>query len=1188
MIFISQLLQLRNRKNSERGLTLTELLVAMGLLVLVAGVALAILLSTTSASSRFGQNTANQTEVANAINIINRDISAATSIDDGSNSAIELFSNEDSKSYTVKIFGYNPSKADKGLPSGFTVNTGNLPTFPAIIEQRQEFGSSTMTQNVLVPGWVSSNQSTPLFTYYDSKDAQLQPEVNGQIKQGITASAARVEFFISAKVSDRSSNIELAGSATVHSVGNQVTGAGVVGLPPVPIAPVLRGTLAEGERTAHLTWEVTGGSTSYTLYRKVNGSPYEVRAIISDPDTKKFDDSQNIEWGNIYTYYIVAFGSGGASANSNFVSLTVVPDKVTIVNINSKADLTPQVQPNAGASTINPVNGYPYTVARNLTNQITWQPVNGATGYYVFKDGSTTPLPNTPVGNNVNSIQDINTGYGQKHSYTVEAFNEGTNCTGVCDGKLSDPVSLISPPTSPSITSSNGEIRNRDSVPFNSIFINNPGSAYSDVNVQLYRSVAQGAASSCDNMDAVNDSGLTNNNGSRSNNYVSFGQGACYGVKAYNDAGYSPMSNTSREYQAPSTFGFQNVNSTAGLNDSANGYLYTVARDNTNQLSWNESYGAEGYEIYRSNGDYITYVGADVHSWRENASNGNVRGYFIRAYVDWNDPAGNKRKVTDTSIVTLVSPPTAPQISAVANDDSTASKSTNYVYVNNYGVNTARVTIYRAQQAASNPQCTTNSALTNSADGTNGDGNADWGSSTCYQARAYNDAGASPLSNTATANQLPGKFGFNSWQNTRNYLASYAEGFIGLTNSSNNNNDGSSSRRNQSLSYSLGWGASLGSSRYNLIYGYKNDNNATRNDWSGNGYSVCGGANSGIMNSLMPSSSVDNTQCFLDDDPARKITSYQTSNLSPGSYYRAVAVAVGNNGTRRGSSTEFATSPTIPKFTSVYSYKRQVDNAGPNGSSYMARVANVSLATTFGSATSIRTYFDWNDRPTTEGSGVASPTWYSRSAAQGSNEYLTVRTSGHTGTEASLNRSPNSCRQVAQNYCDVFNTTYDANGDANTGTDLTSKYNSNRFSAYPNNSGPPPRYQWGNADSLQTTGGAQTYLNASRYNYAGYSDLIQWEGGISESNCYYRACNPNDTDVTAGSNSGPWAGYSYNEYVPKGSANHAYYFMSGAQDISPNSDLQGNPPSIATRTYATSSASTSDGSLPANNSASND
>lgn len=1188
MIFLSSLLQLRNRKDSERGLTLTELLVAMGLLVLVAGVALAILLSTTSSSTRFGQNTANQTEVANAINIINRDISTARFIDNGGDSAISLRSNEDSKVYVVKIFGYDPSKADKGLPQGFDVNTGNLPTFPAIIEQRQALGAATMTQNVLVPGWKSSNQSTPLFTYYDTKDSQLQVEANGKIAANSADSAARVEFFISAKVSDRSSNIELAGSATLHSLGAQGLAGAVPGLPPVPIAPVLRGTLAEGERVAHLTWEVTGGATSYTLYRKTNGGPYEVRAIISDPDTKKFDDSQNIDWGNIYTYYIVAFGSGGASANSNSVPLTVVPDKVKIVNINSKAELTPQVQPNAGASTTNPVDGYPYTVARNLTNQITWQPVNGATGYYVFKDGSTTPMPNTPVGSGVNSIQDTATTYGQQHTYRVEAFNEGTNCTGVCDGTVSDPVTLISPPTAPSITSSNAEVRNRDSAPFNSVFINNPASAYSNVNIQLYRSVAQGVAASCNSMDEVGNSGLTNTNGSRSNNYVSFGQGACYGVKGYNDAGYSPMSNTTREYQAPSSFGFQNVNSTAGLNDSANGYLYTVARDNTNQLSWNESYGAEGYEIYRGDGTYITTVDSGTRSWRESASNGDTREYFIRAYVDWNDPNGNVRKTTDTSTVRLVSPPTTPQISAVANDDSTASKSANYVYVNNYGQNAARVTIYRTQQAASNPQCTTNTALTTNAGGTNGDGNADWGSSTCYVAQAFNDAGSSGLSNTATADQLPGKFGFDSWQNTRNYLATYSEGF-GLINASDNNDDLATPSRNQSLSYTLGWSSSLGSNKYNMIYGYKKDNNSTRNDWANNGYSACSAANNGIVNSLMPSSVVDNTNCFFDDNERRTATSLKTSNLAPGSYYRAVAIAVGNNGTRRGASTEFATTPTIPKFTSSYSYKRQVDNAGPNGSAYMARVANVSLATTFGSATSVRAFYSWNDTETRENSGVASPNWFSRSAAQNTNEYLTVRTSGHTGTQTSYNKNTTLCRQVTDNYCDVFNTNYDGNGDADTSRgDLTNRYNTNRFGAYPTNSNPPPRYQWGNGDTIYATGGAQTYLSAPTYNYSGYSDQIQWEGGISESNCYYLACNPNNTDVTAGNASGPWAGYSYNEYVPKGNPNHAYYFMSGAQDISPNPSTQGNPPAAATRTYATGSASTSDGSLPANNVASND
>src|SRR5579875_3241441 len=142
MELMNSLKRASSRIKSERGLTLTELLVAMTIFVIIAGVSLTILFTSNQSVDRFGQTTTTQAELSNAINTINRDISASSRVTYASNWAIQMSSTEDGIGYTNSIFYYEPGMT---MPTGFTINTSNLPGYPAIIEQRQKIGDSNVT-----------------------------------------------------------------------------------------------------------------------------------------------------------------------------------------------------------------------------------------------------------------------------------------------------------------------------------------------------------------------------------------------------------------------------------------------------------------------------------------------------------------------------------------------------------------------------------------------------------------------------------------------------------------------------------------------------------------------------------------------------------------------------------------------------------------------------------------------------------------------------------------------------------------------------------------------------------------------------------------------------------------------------------------------------------------------------------
>lgn len=291
---------------------------------------------------------------------------------------------------------------------------------------------------------------------------------------------------------------------------------------------------------------------------------------------------------------------------------------------------------------------------------------------------------------------------------------------------------------------------------------------------------------------------------------LEWGADYSYSVVANDFRGPSADSNTVTMRVTPEPSAFINsTNKKAEISTTTGGSTTynTVARNLNNGLAWKKSAGANNrYSIYQNTNDTSknTTTGYSIPAGMDNTTNSNAvhtaRNYgFITSYkvrasnptVTLNNPDGSV-KITggaakDSAVVSLVSPPIAPIVSAtdysdlrVPSGDSvnnwTGKNPQNWVTVNNHGTikNATSVNFWK-----NNKDAYVTTAKTASVDYAQGqlwkggipatEANKGWGSTLYYYATASNDAGSSPNSNRAKVEQYPGPYAITKLDNTEGY-----------------------------------------------------------------------------------------------------------------------------------------------------------------------------------------------------------------------------------------------------------------------------------------------------------------------------------------------------------------------------------------------------------------------------------
>lgn len=543
----------KKRKSTEQGMSLAEILVSVGLIVLLGAAITTTAITLSSSTSDFTKASVTQHEAQETISEMTRDISAATNITTAQDYRISLETQEDNTKYEVSYFYWNPdNSAYVSIPTG--VITGDLPDFPAIMQWRKEKGASTGKLSVAAPGYSVFQQNRTLFTYYDQANAtMITPVASTKLSE-----IKRVDFGFSLKVEDRPARIELASGATPRYTAAEPSTSGSQTASKVDgcVAPQLLPTTTITPRTkfATINWVPVVGANTYTIYRENDNQETNpmVVAVINDYNVTSYVD-ETVKWGETYRYYMVSGCTIGTSPNGDGMTFTVTPDQPAFVNINTKKDVTDIQQNTTETGTTNPAKDKVYTVARGLTNQLSWTKMNGALGYIIYRSG----VQIARVGPDTTSYQDYGRSFGDATPYTVVAFNVGSNGSGGASA-ASNPQTLISPPAKSTIIVAKPDT-STDSTNTNNV-ITIATRASNTTGYQVYKTSTSAASADCANVSRDKNLDFTTNS---KTDVVEWGTHSCYVLIGYNDAGVGEFSDNIEAKQKPGKFSVYSLSSTS-------------------------------------------------------------------------------------------------------------------------------------------------------------------------------------------------------------------------------------------------------------------------------------------------------------------------------------------------------------------------------------------------------------------------------------------------------------------------------------------------------------------------------------------------------------------------------------------------------------------------------------------------
>ena len=212
----------------------------------------------------------------------------------------------------------------------------------------------------------------------------------------------------------------------------------------------------------NLSWNASTNATSYTIYRSPSSSPFPISTILTS-----YSDTAAIVSTN-YSYYVIAYGPGGASTPSNSVPVTTgycTPSTPSITSLTTTCESNSPVN-NISWSDSTTFNTLSYEIYRNTNAAIPGIPIKTI--------ASASPEFSSRTWKDTLSLSLSTTYY-----YWIKAKGP-TGDSGYSSLKSVDTYSCITPPT-PSLSSN---LFCQDNLPYTTLSWTPSADAYS---YNLYR-----------------------------------------------------------------------------------------------------------------------------------------------------------------------------------------------------------------------------------------------------------------------------------------------------------------------------------------------------------------------------------------------------------------------------------------------------------------------------------------------------------------------------------------------------------------------------------------------------------------------------------------------------------------------------------------------------------------------------
>lgn len=395
----------RHHGRNDRGHSMVEVLVTVGLLVLVTGIVYGVINQTQQVTRTGSAAAFSQTQMNDAVSRFSRDVSVAKRIAVATPSTLALESVSSAGCRFTEYLigdGDNDGTADdlisrNKVDTVCVANRTTLATDPTV----KKIMIVKNLKDALLPG-------VTVFRYFDLTDKPLATVTD-------PSQVGRVEIDVAADVQGRTSPVRLTTSAAPRT-GTMPVGSGTANALPPPAASSDVTDSYSCAATQVVSWSRPPGATGYAV--TVDGSAF---AFPGDNDPAITSVSVPVSPGQTRNVSVSTKGVGGTSTPSNAV----------VVRCPGAPTLTGTTIARDGDGYVN-------------DNRLTWTAVSGAANYIVYRAGtSAATLPSTTL-----TWDDPNRAWGSSTAYYVIAVNQGGS------GANSNTVTRSIAPAAPTLTGS--------------------------------------------------------------------------------------------------------------------------------------------------------------------------------------------------------------------------------------------------------------------------------------------------------------------------------------------------------------------------------------------------------------------------------------------------------------------------------------------------------------------------------------------------------------------------------------------------------------------------------------------------------------------------------------------------------------------------------------------------------------